>query len=75
VASRVDVDWRKGDRHPKCEVGTLKRVKLVNGHPTVHKCFTWMEYEGGEYLTCLLLDDPVFCEKVFKLLQENRSLD
>jgi hypothetical protein len=65
------------DRHPKGEVGTLRRVKVVDGHPTVHKCFMWMEYEGGEYLTCLLLDDASFCEQLCTLLQQNigRSIE
>src|SRR2546426_6423377 len=49
--------WISGseDKQPKGEVGILKQVRMVNGHPIVHRCFLWMEYEDGTYLGCLLL--------------------
>jgi hypothetical protein len=59
------------DRHPKGEVGILKQVRQVNGHPIVHRCFLWMEYADSMYLGCLLLDDLSFCQWVTKLLEEN----
>src|ERR671924_379450 len=65
------------DQHPKGEVGILKQVRQVNGHPIVHRCFLWMEYGDSMYLGCLLVDDISFCERVSKLLKENigRSIE
>jgi hypothetical protein len=33
------------DKRLKGELGILKRVRMVNGHPIVHRCFLWIEYE------------------------------
>jgi hypothetical protein len=65
--------WIDGheDKHPKGEVGLLKEVKVVNGHPTIYRCFLWMKYQDGTYVGCLLFSDGAFCEQVRKLLQEN----
>ena len=43
----------------------------VNGHPIVHRCFLWMEYEDGTYLGCLLLDNLSFCKQLSRLLEKN----
>ena len=65
--------WISGseDKQPKGEVGILKQVRMVNGHPIVHRCFLWMEYEDGTYLGCLLLDNLSFCKQLSRLLQKN----
>jgi hypothetical protein len=65
--------WIGGDedRHPEGEVGTLKQVRSVDGHPIVHRCFVWMQYEDNMYVGCLLLSDPALCEAVCKLFQNN----
>ncbi len=65
--------WISGseDKQPKGEVGVLKQVRMVNGHPIVHRCFLWMEYEDGTYLGCLLLDNLSFCKQLSRLLEKN----
>jgi hypothetical protein len=65
--------WISGseDKQPKGEVGILKQVRMVNGHPIVHRCFLWMEYEDGTYLGCLLLDNLSFCKQLSRLLEKN----
>ena len=65
------------DKHPKGELGILKQVRMVNGHPIVHRCFLWIEYEDAMYLGCLLLDNLSFCEQIAKLLGKNigRSIE
>ena len=65
--------WMSGseDKQPKGEVGILKQVRMVNGHPIVHRCFLWMEYEDGTYLGCLLLDNLSFCKQLSRLLEKN----
>src|SRR5881409_3770809 len=71
--------WISGSEYkqPKGEVGILKQVRMVDGHPIVHRCFLWIEYESSMYLGCLLLSDLSFCESVSKLLEENigRSIE
>jgi hypothetical protein len=64
----------KENKRPKGEVGILKRV---NGEPIIHRCFLWIEYEESTYLGCLMLSNAAFCERVFKVLQENvgRSIE
>jgi hypothetical protein len=65
--------WISGNENgnPNGEVGILKQVRMVNGHSIVHRCFLWMEYEGGTYMGCLLIDNLPFCEQVSKLLEKN----
>jgi hypothetical protein len=65
------------DKQLRGEVGILKQVRMVDGHPIVHRCFLWIEYEDSMYLGCLLLSDFSFCERVSKLLEQNigRSIE
>jgi hypothetical protein len=73
----VWISGNEQDRQLRGEVGILKQVRMVDGHPIVHRCFLWIEYEDSMYLGCLLLSDLSFCESVSKLLEENigRSIE
>jgi hypothetical protein len=57
---------RKSER-PKGEVGILKELMPSKVSPG-SRCFLIIDYHGGEYMGCLLLDDKAFCRQLQKLL-------
>jgi hypothetical protein len=61
--------WAGGneDRFPKGEVGVLKEVRW---HYPIDKCFLWIEYEGSNYLGCLLFGDVEYGRKACELLKQ-----
>jgi hypothetical protein len=62
--------WTDGpeNRHPRGEIGILKEVALTKITPA-DRCYLYIDYEGSEYIGCLLIDDPAFCSQIVKLLQ------
>jgi hypothetical protein len=69
--------WIDGpeNKQPRGEIGILKEVTLTKITPA-DRCYLYIDYEGSEYIGCLLIDDPAFCSQIVKLLQEhcNRSI-
>jgi hypothetical protein len=61
----------KENKNPKGELGVLKQARLATAEPFLNRCFLWMEYEDSAYLGCLVFDDRLFCEQVYRLLGEN----
>jgi hypothetical protein len=66
--------WRDGIPKyapgPLGELGTLKEVRFdPNLHP--RRLFLTTEYQGSEYIGCLLFDDPHSCAQVVKLLWQD----
>ena len=53
---------------PRGEIGILKEVVPSKILP-LKGCFLYNEYEGSEYIGCLLFDDSAFCNQIIKLLQ------
>jgi len=58
------------NQHPKGEIGCLQRVNLSTVPP---RCFVVTEYDGAEYIGCLLFDDRVFCLQICHLLENHRG--
>jgi hypothetical protein len=52
---------------PKGEVGTLKEVMPSRISPRT-RLFLIIDYNGGEYMGCLLFDDKAFCRQLEKVL-------
>lgn len=64
--------WIGGEenKHPKGEMGCLQRVNLSMAPP---RCYLVMEYDGAEYMGCLLFDDRVFSLQIYYLLEAHRG--
>ena len=62
--------WTGGpeNKQPRGEIGILRQVMQSKILPP-KGCFLYNEYEGSEYIGCLLFDDSAFCNQVTKLLQ------
>ena len=58
------------NKNPKGEVGILQRVNLSMIPP---RCYVVTEYEGAEYMGCLLFDDRVFSLQIYHLLEDHRG--
>ena len=61
--------WTGGydSTHPQGEVGILKAVVRSRIQPQ-DRCFLVMEHCGAEYVGALLLNDPAFCQEIFRIL-------
>jgi hypothetical protein len=63
--------WVSGsyNKNPDGDAGVLENVRLsaVNDN----QLYLTMSYGGGRYVTSLIVDDPNFCQQVFKLLKEH----
>ena len=64
--------WIGGEenKHPNGEVGCLQRVNLST---VPARIFLVTEYDGAEYIGCLLFDDRVFCLQISHLLEDHRG--
>lgn len=70
--------WAGGsdDSHPRGEVGILTQVNVsclpaMRPKRAANRLFLYIDYNGGEYIGCLLFDDSAFCRQLGKLLQEH----
>jgi hypothetical protein len=61
--------WTDGpeNNHPRGEIGILRQVVPSQILPA-ERCLLYIEYEGSEYIGCLLFDDSRFCNQIIKLL-------
>jgi hypothetical protein len=50
------------------EIGILRQVVSSKISP-VERCFLYIDYQGSQYIGCLLFDDSAFCNQTIKLLQ------
>jgi hypothetical protein len=64
----VRIMGKKGEL-PKGEVGTLKEVMPSRVSPDT-RLFLIIDYNGGEYMGCLLFSDKAFCRQLEKLLPQ-----
>ena len=64
--------WTSGrdNKHPRGEVGILKRVEKSNVLPA-DRCFLYIDYEGSYYIGCLLCSDHAFCSQIVRILEAN----
>jgi hypothetical protein len=62
--------WLDGpeNKRPRGEIGILKAVTLTQITPA-DRCYLYIDYEGSEYIGCLMFDDPAFCRQIAELLQ------
>jgi hypothetical protein len=62
--------WIHGPENKRArgEIGTLKTVTLTK-ITAANRCYLCIEHEGSEYIGCLAIDDPAFCEQITTLLQ------
>ena len=67
--------WRGGegeDRRPRGEIGILRDVFLSRVEPR-SRVYLIVEYEGAEYMGCLLFSDPTICREICELLDQQRG--
>ena len=64
--------WMGGgdNKHPRGEVGILKRVEKSNVLPA-DRCFLHIDYENSSYIGCLLCADYAFCTQIVRILEAN----
>jgi len=64
--------WTAGteSKHAEGEVGTLKSVMLVGTEP-INKCYLIIEYDGEQYIGCLLFGDSSFCRRIYGVLENH----
>ena len=62
--------WVSGTdrKHPIGEIGILRDVHPFNLEPA-DRCFLYMDFDGGSYIGCLLIDDIAFSRHITALLQ------
>lgn len=59
---------RDSNQELRGEIGVLKEV-IPSILPPTTRIFLVVEHGGGEYMACLLFDDPSFCGGIFRVLQ------
>jgi hypothetical protein len=62
--------WIDGpeNKQRRGEIGILRQVVPSKISP-VERCFLYIDYQGSQYIGCLLFDDSAFCNQTIKLLQ------
>jgi hypothetical protein len=57
---------------PKGEAGTLKEIRHYRSQPG--RVYLVIEFEGDDYIGCLLIDDQSFCKKLAERLRAHCGL-